>query len=194
LADVEFFVPVLRLNLDETTEAQLSAIFCQCSLKCEKKYGEKFSEEALCKLEQCIHNARKQVKAAFDRRVEVLNYIRLKPIKKTDKGPPPRDTSRSAQASMQGTPGSAQTLIQGAPILQASLHGGPAGFVEELSHGDPKGEGKAKGKSKVAWQYIHYNLLTAGLEVPNARPPRSRSPPRAAGHDQWSHWHSRSSS
>ena len=77
---------------------------------------------------------------------------------------------------------------------EASLHGGPAGFVEESSHGDPKGEGKGKGKSKAAWQYIHYNLLTAGLEVPNPRPPRPPSPPRAAGDDQWSHWHWRSSS
>ena len=77
---------------------------------------------------------------------------------------------------------------------EASLHGGPAGFVEESSHGDPKGEGKGKGKSKAAWQYIHYNLLTAGLEVPNARPPRPWSPPHAAGHDQWSHLHWRSSS
>ena len=71
---------------------------------------------------------------------------------------------------------------------EASLHGGPAGFVKESSHGDPKGEGKGKGKSKAAWQYIHYNLLTCGLEVPNARPPRPLSPPRAAGHDQWSRW------
>ena len=71
---------------------------------------------------------------------------------------------------------------------EASLHGGPAGFVEESSHGDPKGKGKGKGKSKLAWQYIHYNLLSVGLEVPNARPPRPLSPPRAAGHDQWSHW------
>ena len=71
---------------------------------------------------------------------------------------------------------------------KASLHGGPAGFVEESSHGDPKGKGKGKGKSKAAWQYIHYNLLTAGLEVLNARPPRPLSPQRAAGHDQWSHW------
>ena len=69
---------------------------------------------------------------------------------------------------------------------EASLHGGPAGFVEESSHGDPKGEGEGKGKGKRAWQYIHYNLLTAGLEVPNARPP---SPPWQAGHDQWSDWH-----
>ena len=77
---------------------------------------------------------------------------------------------------------------------KASLHGGPAGFVEESSHGDPKGEGKGKGKSKATWLHIHYNLLNAGLEVPNARPPRPPSPPRAACHGQWSHWHWRSSS
>ena len=82
LADVEFFVPVLRLNLDETTQAQLGEVFCQCILQCEMKYGEKLSEEALFKLQQCIHNTRKQVKAAFDRRVAVLDCIRLMPVKK----------------------------------------------------------------------------------------------------------------
>ena len=30
LADVEFFVPVLRLNLDETTQDHLEEVFCQC--------------------------------------------------------------------------------------------------------------------------------------------------------------------
>ena len=75
---------------------------------------------------------------------------------------------------------------------EASLHGGPAGLVEESSHGDPKGKGKGKGKSKAAWQYIHYNLLIAGLEVPNARPPRPLSPPCAAGQGQ-QHWRSSSS-
>ena len=82
LADVEFFVPVLRLNLDETTQAQLGEVFCQCILQCEMKYEEKLSEEALFKLQQCIHNSRRQVKAAFDRRVAVLDCIRLKPVQK----------------------------------------------------------------------------------------------------------------
>ena len=336
LEDVEFFVPVLRLNLEETTEAQFGHIFTQCILECENKYDEEISPETLFYLQECIHNTRKQVKAAFDHRVEVLESIRLTPVNKSDKRAPPQDTSRSVQASMQGTPGSAQASMQNASILypgldpqyvlsgtevnnwmkslqkkfcllpaqvaakradkldrkcssyqcsqrqysrfegmlkniyggkknlgkflatetfthrmlplvkpwaemkpldkryankkskeakvkgkrryyeglakdlmdptnapkratrrfgtimeamdrardgqrffypypeettEASLHGGPAGFVEESSHGDPKGEGKGKGKSKPAWQYIHHNLLSAGLVVANARPP-----------------------
>jgi hypothetical protein len=270
------------------------------------------------------------VKAAFDRRVEVLDFIRLTPVDKRDKRAPPQDTSRSVQASMQGTPGNAQASMQNASILHPGLdpqyvlsetevnhwmkchqkkfnllpsqvaakrgdklerkcsahqcnqrqysrfegmlkniYGGKKNLkkflatetfthrmlplvqpwddmkpldklyankkskeakvkgkrryyeslakdlmdptnapkratrrfdtileamdrarvghsffypypeetteasLQESSHGDPKGEGKGKGKSKPAWQYIHHNLLSAGLEVPNARPPRN---------------------
>ena len=43
LADVEFFVPVLRLNLDETTQAQLGEVFCQCIMPYDVTHGDRLS-------------------------------------------------------------------------------------------------------------------------------------------------------
>ena len=60
-----------------------------------------------------------------------------------------------------------------------------------LRHGPqcgPQGQGQytqRKVKGKAAWQHIHYNLLDAGLQVANARPPAPTPPlPPAQGH----HW------
>ena len=47
-----------------------------------------------------------------------------------------------------------------AGVAMASMEGRPV---------DDKGKGAGKGKS--TWHFIHYNLLSAGLQVPNARPP-----------------------
>jgi len=58
---------------------------------------------------------------------------------------------------------------------EASMHGGPTASASA----GPRGEGKGKGKGKPGWQYVHYNLLEAGLQVPNARPPPP--PPTATG-------------
>ena len=38
LADIELFVPVLRLNLDKSEEATVADIFCRCLVDYEKKY------------------------------------------------------------------------------------------------------------------------------------------------------------
>jgi hypothetical protein len=61
-----------------------------------------------------------------------------------------------------------------ARTTEASTHGGPEGQRQDKGTGKAKeGTGKAegKGKRKSTWMYIHHNLLEAGLEVPNARPP-----------------------
>ena len=61
-----------------------------------------------------------------------------------------------------------------------------------LRHGPqcgPQGQGQYtqnKGKGKAAWQYIHYNLLTDGLQVANARPPAPTPPLPPAQGDPWS--------
>ena len=63
---------------------------------------------------------------------------------------------------------------------EASLHGGP--------ECGPQGEGpyaQNKGKGKAAWQYIHYNLLNVGLQVPSARPRPPSPPPAQGGHWSW---------
>jgi len=54
----------------------------------------------------------------------------------------------------------------------------PEGTTKASLQGGPEGKGtdaQGKGKGKSAWQHIHYNLLSAGLQVPNARPPRPPS-------------------
>ena len=79
LADVELFVPVLRLNLDKSDEATVADIFYRCVLDYENKYQESVYEAKLFALQQCIHNARMQVKVACDQRVEVLNRFRRTP-------------------------------------------------------------------------------------------------------------------
>ena len=76
----------------------------RCVLDYEKKYQESVSEAKLFMLQQCIHNARKQVKVAVDRRLEVLNSIRRTPQQAGDTRPFPRETFGSALVSMQGTP------------------------------------------------------------------------------------------
>ena len=69
-----------------------------------KKYKATISDAKLFTLYQYIHNTREQVKAAFDRRGEVLNLIRRTPQQAGDTRPFPRETFGSALASMQGTP------------------------------------------------------------------------------------------
>ena len=54
LADMEFFVPVLRLSLDKSEEATVADIFCRCVLDYEKTYQESAFEAKLCMLQQCI--------------------------------------------------------------------------------------------------------------------------------------------
>ena len=78
LEGVECFVPALKLNLEGTPQAQFIEVFCQCLLQYEEKSGITLSEKAVLDLQQCIHTTRKQVKAAFDRRVEVLDCIRFR--------------------------------------------------------------------------------------------------------------------
>ena len=70
----------------------------------EKKYQKSMSEADMFKLQHCIHNARKQVKVAFDRRVEVLTSMRWTPQQAGDTRPFPQETFGSALASMQGAP------------------------------------------------------------------------------------------
>ena len=111
LEDVEMFVLVLRLNLDATDMPTIVETFCKCAMEFEKKYNETIPEDTLFKLQQCIHATRKQMKAAFDRRAEVLNSIRQFPSKEPgDKRPHPRETFRSDQASMQATPATQRGL------------------------------------------------------------------------------------
>ena len=86
------FIAVLRLNLDKVEEVAVADVFCRRILDYEKKYKESVSEAKLFTLQQCIHNARKQVKAAFDRRFEVLNSIRRTLQQAGDPRPFPRET------------------------------------------------------------------------------------------------------
>ena len=83
---------------------------CRCVLDYETKFQESASEAKLFMIQQCIHNALKQVKVACGRRVEVLNSIRRTPQQAGDTRPLPRETFGSALAS-----------TQGAPILQEGL-------------------------------------------------------------------------
>ena len=47
LADIELFVPVLRLNLDKVEEVAVADVFCRCVLDYGKKYQESVSDAKL---------------------------------------------------------------------------------------------------------------------------------------------------
>ena len=104
LADIELFVTVLRLDLDNAEEVGVVDIFCRCVLGYEKKYQESAFEATLFTLQQCAHNTWKQVKAEFDRRVEVLNSIRRAPQQAGETRPFVRETLGSARGSTHGDP------------------------------------------------------------------------------------------
>jgi len=75
---------------------------CQCILAYENKYGERVSDETILHLGQAMYETRRQIKAAFDRRVEVLNNIRHSPKQPGDTRPYPRETvDAGGQASLQ---------------------------------------------------------------------------------------------
>ena len=103
LEDVELFVSAFKLNLENTDEDRMATEVCVCVLKLEDKYGERTPESTVFALQQCIHETRKQIKAAYDRRAEVLNHIRQTPKQRDDTRPYPRETfqPQGAQASMQ---------------------------------------------------------------------------------------------
>ena len=101
---MELFVPALRLNLERTSEEQLTTVICACVIEYEKKYDEDMPNDKVFGLQQAIHETRKQIKAAYERRAEVLNFIRDTPKQRGDTRPYPRETFQGAQASMQGPP------------------------------------------------------------------------------------------
>ena len=69
---------------------------------------------------------------------------------------------------------------------EASLHGSPG------ATGSADNKGKGKGKGKPAWQHRCWHLLSAGLEVPNPRPPPASGDGGAGGGGAYSGyggWH-----
>ena len=99
LDDVELFVPVLGLNL-ETEQDVFEHVSVHCCFAYENKYGgERIATDTLFNLNQAICETRQQIKAAFDRRVVVLDQLRQIVKLPSDTRPYPRDTR--GQASLQ---------------------------------------------------------------------------------------------
>jgi hypothetical protein len=82
---VELFVPALRLNLENTDMDTFATVVCQCVIHYADKKQTKVSQEALFLLQEALHETRKQVKVAFDRRAQILHCLRHLP-------PPAGDT------------------------------------------------------------------------------------------------------
>ena len=85
LDDVELFVPALRLNLENTDMDTFATVVCQCVIQYADKKQTKVSQDALFLLQEALHESRKQVKASFDRRAQILHCLRALP-------PPAGDT------------------------------------------------------------------------------------------------------
>lgn len=72
---------MLQLTIEKTNQNVVGEVLCMCILEYEKKYddGAHDPEEIIFNIMIAISETRKQIKAASDYRVEVLNNIRHSP-------------------------------------------------------------------------------------------------------------------
>ena len=73
------------------------------------------NENKLFQIHEALLETRRQIKAAFERRVEVLNTIRHSPKQVGDSRPHPRETFGSDQASLQAPPQPTQAFTRCTP-------------------------------------------------------------------------------